>query len=399
MLELPVAQPLRQASVKTLMLYLTLRCNLGCDYCFQAREPRDMSKETAFQAVDFLLDRATSGSERRVNLNFFGGEPFLKMEVMEEVIAYSRIPRANCYKKIEFSATTNGTLASDRVERIIKDAGMRLLISVDGGREAMQSRPFPDGRSAYEVIAKNIPLLTSWSQGAVGRLTYRPGNLARLKSNIEHLLELGIPAVAVAPVQEESWRDHETQLQEVHLELAEWIIHEARRGRVVPLAITWELARFRYQEQLLLSTPPGCGGCRPGRPCQVGNELVAINPEGDLMPCHQFLYRPQDWLGTAENPDLGEARRAYLELSAQQILGCDRCEARPVCGGGCRATALQYGQGLHGTHPGHCLVTRAHARAVYHLYDTLMGENNLTFLQHLERPQLPAGLTELALRN
>lgn len=399
MLELPVARPLRQAPVKTLMLYLTLRCNLSCEYCFQAREPREMSTQTALRSLDFLLARATSGSERSVHLNFFGGEPFLKMDVMEEVIAYSRVPRPNCYKKVHFSATTNGTLASKRVERILKDAQMRLLISLDGGKQAMESRPFPGGRSAYEVIAKNIPRLISWSPGAVGRLTYRPGTLSHLKSNIEHLLDLGLAAIAVAPVQQESWKGHETQLQEVHLELAEWVIQEARQGRVVPLSITWELARLRYREQSSLPTASGCGGCRPGRPCQVGNELVSINPEGDLMPCHQFLYRPQDWLGTVAQPDLGEARRAYLELSAQAILGCDGCAARPVCAGGCRATALQYGQGLHGTHTGHCLVTRAHAHAVYHLYDTLMSENNLTFIQHLKQPVLPDGLTELALQN
>lgn len=153
----------------------------------------------------------------------------------------------------------------------------------------------------------------------------------------------------------------------------------------MPLAITWDLLRQYHNHRLRADSPSGCGGCRPGRPCEVGNSLLAIDPEGNVMPCHQFLYRPQDWLGTAEAPDLGERRRPYVELTSQDLLGCLGCAAEPVCGGGCRVVALRHGQGLQGVHEGHCLVTRAHARAVFRVYDTLMKERNVTFQRELAR--------------
>lgn len=181
------------------MLYLTLRCNVRCDYCFQVREARDMTVETARQAIDFLLDRATSGSARRVTVNFFGGEPFLRPQVMQDTIAYARLPRANCYKRVEFAATTNGTLASPEIERLIKEAQMRLLISLDGGPEAMSARPLASsGRSAYDRVAQNLPRLLAWSPHGVVRLTYRPSTVRELRRNLQHVLELGASAAAAA---------------------------------------------------------------------------------------------------------------------------------------------------------------------------------------------------------
>ena len=70
------------------MLYLTEDCNLRCSYCFVNKSPRRMSSDTARKAVEFYLDRNISGAEYSINITFFGGEPFLELDRMEEVIAW-----------------------------------------------------------------------------------------------------------------------------------------------------------------------------------------------------------------------------------------------------------------------------------------------------------------------
>jgi radical SAM protein with 4Fe4S-binding SPASM domain len=122
-----------------------------------------------------------------------------------------------------------------------------------------------------------------------------------------------------------------------------------------------------------------------------------VDPDGAVMPCHRFLYRPQDWLGTVDSPYLSSRRNPYLDIHSSQFLACQECEAKPVCGGGCRAVTLESGRGLLETHPGHCLTTRAHARAAYHIYETL--EDNPAFVRVLRSPKsLGVAISELALR-
>ncbi len=97
------------------------------------------------------------------------------------------------------------------------------------------------------------------------------------------------------------------------------------------------------------------------------------------MPCHRFLYRPEDWLGTVEQPKLSPARERYLHLKSSDILDCEGCMAKMVCGGGCRVVALNQGLTLKSSYASHCITMRAHARAAMRIHDTLVGEQNPVF--------------------
>jgi hypothetical protein len=96
---------------------------------------------------------------------------------------------------------------------------------------------------------------------------------------------------------------------------------------------------------------------------------------------------------------MDEARWRYVHLSSADILGCDGCVARSVCGGGCRASALQVGLGLYDRQPSHCLTTQTHMRAAIRIYETLMAENSAPLAQLLVSSlALNPALTELATR-
>lgn len=378
MIELPVVH-YTYAPVQTLMLYVTEDCNLRCTYCFVKKSPRTMSLETARKSVDFYLNRNISGNVRHLGLTFFGGEPFLALDVIEEIVAYSRKRRKTSRKTVHFSATTNATIATPRVEKIVRDTDMKLLVSVDGGEEAMKSRPFAEGGSPYRAVERNFERLRSWSPSVVARMTYHPEALD-LKRNVQRVLEMGAPAVALCPVTESDWKGHEEKLEEAYQEIADWFIEEARRGRFLPLEITWQQLRRTHSTRR--------GGSRPERPCSVGQSLIAVDPDGHVMPCHMYLYRRQDWFGTVEDSEFPTRRESYLQLSTKNLLGCQTCLAEPICGGGCRAVAVGERHDFHtGKHPGYCLNTRAQARCVYRIYQTLMDEIPESFQRALHRFQ------------
>lgn len=378
------------APVRTLMLYLTENCNLRCTYCFVDKKARHMSSETARRAVDFFLDRNVSGSLYNIGITFFGGEPFTRLGRMQEVVEYARKPRTNVFKDVAFSATTNGTIASPRAEAIIREARMSLLISMDGGEHSSTYRPFLSGRSSYEHLSRNLPRLVSWSPDVVVRMTYHPGSLD-FRANIGRALELGAPRVALCPVLDTEWTGHEEALEEAHQTLADWYIAEAKQERILPLEVTNMMLRQQHHHEH--------GGQLPERPCGVATTLIGVDPDGHVMPCHRFLYRAQDRLGHVTDDVLSEARWRYVHLSSSRISGCAECMARPVCGGGCRAVALNAGYSLYEPHPNYCLTTRSHARAVRRIYDTLMADRCSAFIQSLNsRPAHNVALAELALR-
>ena len=149
-------------------LYLTEDCNLRCEYCFVHKKPRRIRalRRPACKAVRVpSSNKNISGAEYRLFMTFFGGEPFIELDRMEEVIMahLPRKRRPNTYKKVFFTATTNGTIATPQAERVIRDAGISLLLSLDGGHGTNAARPFVSGRSSYDVVARNLPRLASWS--------------------------------------------------------------------------------------------------------------------------------------------------------------------------------------------------------------------------------------------
>jgi len=90
-------------------LILTSNCNLRCSYCFEKdKQPLDMPDEVAFRAVDFLLD--ASGGAKEVAILLFGGEPMLRMDLIEKVHRYGTEKAKAADKRLSWSMTTNGTL-------------------------------------------------------------------------------------------------------------------------------------------------------------------------------------------------------------------------------------------------------------------------------------------------
>lgn len=387
--ELPVLQTLRrQVPVTNLMVYLTEECNLRCTYCFVHKKPRHMSVENALKSLHFLLSPEVSADAEEVKLNFFGGEPFLQLPLMEAVWAeWQRIRADFAGKRLQLAATTNGTVVGPRVEKLLRETGMILLVSLDGDAQSNNDRPFVSGRPSYSVVAKNLPKLVEWSRSVTARVTFHPGSYDLVASS-RHALELGAPSVLLAPVVEADWRGHEEALERRYLELADWMISEIQQGRLPNLVYTWEALRWWHELR-----PQNR---RPGRPCAVGERLLAIDPDGNVMPCHRFLYRPKQWLGHLAQPLDHDKRSIYTDLTSAHIDNdCGRCSARSICGGGCRVVAMQAGGGLYGTHPFHCLITRAHARAVERIYAYLASAaaSNQTFAPPAA-PDLPEGLLE-----
>ena len=75
--------------IKAMCLHVAHTCNLNCSYCFASQgkyqgERALMSFEVGKQAFDFLIKN--SGTRHNLEVDFFGGEPTLNLDVVKQLV-------------------------------------------------------------------------------------------------------------------------------------------------------------------------------------------------------------------------------------------------------------------------------------------------------------------------
>ena len=79
--------------------------------------------------------------------------------------------------------------------------------------------------------------------------------------------------------------------------------------------------------------------------CGAGSEFLAITPEGEIYPCHQFVGEKEFLLGTLDTGiENTELRDKFKVANVYNKKECNKCWARFYCSGGCHANA-HYAQG------------------------------------------------------
>ena len=79
------------------------------------------------------------------------------------------------------------------------------------------------------------------------------------------------------------------------------------------------------------------------RGCGCGNEYVAVTPDGDIFPCHQFVGMEQWKMGNIFDGNVDKSIKDYFaKTHIYSKKGCSDCWARFYCSGGCNANSFQY---------------------------------------------------------
>ncbi|MDI6710863.1 MAG: thioether cross-link-forming SCIFF peptide maturase [Bacillota bacterium] len=330
--------------VKALCLNVAHACNLACGYCFAGQGSYGggaglMKAETARRAVDFLL--AGCGRRRRLEVDFFGGEPLLNPDVIRGTVAYARERGAAAGKVFSFTVTTNAVLLDEDFTEFCLANAINVVLSLDGRPEVHDRlRRTRGGDGSYDLVFPRIRrFLERWAawDGPKGyafvRGTYTRNNLD-FAADFEHLAASGIRHVSLEPVVSdpaEAYAVREGDVERIREEyrrLAEVYLDLARRGDGV---------RFFHFELDLEGGP-----CLPKRltGCGAGTDYLAVAADGGLYPCHQFVGQEGFLVGDVTG---GIRRRDLVELFRQAHVyrkkACRSCWAKFLCSGGCHAAA------------------------------------------------------------
>ncbi len=150
-----------------LLLEVTEQCNFRCSYCiyseFYPNERSETTKKMSFDIAKKAVDDLVPLSGSSVMVGFYGGEPLLNMDLIRQVVKYSKEKFPS--KEFGFSMTTN-FFNADRYIHELVDNGMYINLSLDGPREIHdKSRRTRTGKPTYNKIVYNLRKMEEYSPG------------------------------------------------------------------------------------------------------------------------------------------------------------------------------------------------------------------------------------------
>lgn len=347
-----------ESPIKAMCLHIAHDCNLRCKYCFASTGDfgtgrKLMPLEVGKAAIDFLLEKSVG--RENLEVDFFGGEPLMNFDVVKEIVKYARSKEKEYNKNFRFTITTNGLLLTDdKIEYINKEMS-NVVLSIDGRKEVNDKmRVRVDGSGCYDKIVENYKKLVAGrgDKEYYVRGTYTKYNLD-FAEDVIHLYNAGFDQISVEPVMEDDSIEYaitEADLDKIYAEYDKLV------DKVAELKKEDEKFNFFH---FMIDLDQGPCVIKRLRGCGSGNEYVAITPDGDIYPCHQFVGHEEYKMGNLEEHTFNEnIKKEFAGCHVYSKPTCRDCWAKFYCSGGCNANNYIYNGDIHNAYELSCKIMR-----------------------------------------
>lgn len=332
--------------VKSMCLNVSHLCNLRCEYCFADGgtyngAAENMSLDVALKAIDMIVSK--SANRHNLEVDFFGGEPLLNFDVVKKTVEYARSIEKAHNKNFRFTITTNAMLLNDEIIDFFNKEMYNVVVSIDGRRSVHDCvRKTASGKGSFDTAIKNALRFKQLRKGQYYiRGTYTALN-KDFSKDVLFLNDLGFDQLSIEPVVlPENHRlaikkEDIEQLKAEYDKLAEAYV-ERRKGE------KW----FNFFHFMLDIYNGPCESKRLVG-CGAGNDYVAVAPNGNIYPCHQFDGEKDYVIGNVLDGTFNtEIPKFFAENNLLKKDKCRNCWAKYYCSGGCAANAIKYGGGIN----------------------------------------------------
>lgn len=330
--------------IKAMCLHICHDCNLRCHYCFADggtyMTNRDyMSFETGKAAIDFLI--ANSGNRHNLEIDYFGGEPMINFEVVQQITEYCKSIEDKFNKKFKFTMTTNCVALNDENIAWLNENMDNIVLSIDGRKEVHNKlRKTPNGKGSYDIVLKNakkVRAVRGDIKDYYARGTFTSNNLDFYKDVLE-LQKQGFDQVSIEPVvlpDTDPYCLTEEMLPEI-FKSYDILSEQYHKMREKPE--TW----FNYFH-FMCDLDNGPCIYKRIKGCGAGVEYIAVTPQGNIFPCHQFADKPDFKIGNVFDGKIDHnITKTFLKSNLQTKPDCQDCWAKYHCGGGCAANNYNF---------------------------------------------------------
>ena len=360
------AYPMKSSEVKALCIHICHDCNFRCRYCFADEgayhsNREFMSLETAKKAVDFLIEN--SGKRKVLEMDFFGGEPLMNLDVLKKTVYYAKEQGAKVGKKFLFTTTTNALLLNDETIEFFNEEMENVVLSLDGRKEVHDAiRKSINGKGTFDLIIDKIKKFISLrgNKSYYVRGTFTAKNLDFGK-DVLFIADQGVDSISMEPVVTEIpdlqiTNEHLPRIKEEYENLCDAYLERLANGQGFNF--------FHFNIDL------EGGPCLSKRvsACGAGNEYFSVTPNGDLYPCHQFAGDKNFRMGSVfdgiERPEIREKFKNSCVFTRKK---CENCFAKFICSGGCSANNYHFNGDIDEPYQTTCEMMKKRVECAMHI--------------------------------
>lgn len=311
---------------KSITFIVTKDCQLACKYCYLVGKNTNerMTLEIAKQAIDYILDNEMDFQEESVIWDFIGGEPFLEIDLIDQICDYIKLEMYkrdhHWFNSYRFSFSTNGiNYHTEKVQNFIKKnrEHLSIAITIDGTEiKHNLNRIYKgnDEKGSYKDVVRNIPLWLKQFPNAGTKVTIASPDIPYIKESVMHLFSLGIHEVNINCVFENVWnQDDDIKFEEQLIQLADAIIE----GNFYKDYVCSFFSEYIGKPmEPLYENQNWCGA----------GKMLSIDAAGNFYPCTRFakysLREKQAWI-------IGNSRDGIDKNKLRPFLALDRCTQSP----------------------------------------------------------------------
>jgi uncharacterized protein len=355
-------------------LFITMQCNLACQYCYVGKQPATMSCSTAKKVIDFVLRHAPL--DEPIDIGFFGGEPLLEFDLVKAITRLIEDHPSFDPRRVRMTIVTNGTIFSDDIADFVSAHEIGFGISCDGApRTHDLFRRFPDGEGSSDAVARNIRRAVDALCHVMTNAVYHPRSFQDLPDTVRFLSSLGVRQIYLNPDFSAPWRESDARLlPEVYDQVGQQYIayYLACRPHFISLIDSKITVILR-------------GGYAPNERCQMGRRELAFAPDGAIYACERLIGAANDGHCIGHVDQGLKLDRLSCHLAAGSPLNpeCLACGLRDYCMNWCGCSNY-FASGYYNRVSAFlCASERAAIQTAFHVYQTLEGALGAAFVEHV----------------
>ena len=301
-------------------LVLTTKCNSKCRYCYgkSMKEENDLCEKFCFdfssdsREIDVDKLKKFIEKDKEAVIEFYGGEPLLKINKIKEIINKIDVP---------FRMQTNGKLLDKIPIEYLKKIG-KILVSIDGNKEKTDCNR---GKGSYDKVISNIKKIRK--DGYKGEIAARMciSGFSDIYEQVKHLIDLGLfdsihwqldAGFYKCDYDFDKFSKFVDEYNKEITKLIDYWVDEMKKGKVLML-----YPFVGIMDSLLK-------GEKSGLRCGAGYAGYAIGCDGKIYACPITTSIKDFEAGTLENNPKELKKFGFCNR-------CLKCKIKDLCGGRC----------------------------------------------------------------
>ena len=314
-------------------VHVTNKCNLHCIGCYSYDSKRNHASDMSLEQLRIVVSRLKDAGLKCLVIS--GGEPFIRQDLYDFVKYCQEIGIE------EINIISNGTVRTDFKK--FKDIVNEISISVDGYSDLCPT--FIRDSGIFNQVCETVKIIKQSGVPVSILPTLHSKNWNKIDEYMKLANEMGVS---------------------VNFSLLSVCESEVFKGYIPNVSQQIGLADELYHVNVPVQDASIDCNLEAGLCCGAGRTIISVGTDGTIYPCHMLHtdeYRMGNILETPIKMDQLDKNvmNVINDVTVDKIDGCQTCEYRYFCSGGCRARSyFKYGDLFH--KDGYCELSK-------HFYD------------------------------